>query len=191
MIWATVISRSCFGWLYRASPSLAAKMQNNPGIGDGTGKPGVLQSVGLQRVRHNWVTKLNWILMQNDQSAFSTDHLMMSMCKVVSCAVGSCLLWPGCSLGKIVSLLSSSFCTPKPNLPITPCISWVPIFAFQSPMKSFLLLVLEDILGFYRTSPHQLLQHQWLGHRFVLLWCWMVCLRMNWDLSDIFEIVSK
>ena len=25
-----------------------------------TGKPGVLQSVGLQRVRHNWVTKLNW-----------------------------------------------------------------------------------------------------------------------------------
>ena len=27
-----------------------------------TGKPGVLQSVGLQRVRHNWVTKLNWII---------------------------------------------------------------------------------------------------------------------------------
>ena len=25
-----------------------------------TGKPGVLQSVGLQRVRHNWVTELNW-----------------------------------------------------------------------------------------------------------------------------------
>ena len=25
-----------------------------------TGKPGVLQSVGLQRVRHDWVTELNW-----------------------------------------------------------------------------------------------------------------------------------
>ena len=24
------------------------------------GKPGVLQSMGLQRVRHNWVTELNW-----------------------------------------------------------------------------------------------------------------------------------
>ena len=24
------------------------------------GKPGMLQSMGLQRVRHNWVTKLNW-----------------------------------------------------------------------------------------------------------------------------------
>ena len=26
-----------------------------------TGKPGVLQSMGLQRVRHNWVTELNWL----------------------------------------------------------------------------------------------------------------------------------
>ena len=25
-----------------------------------TGKPGMLQSMGLQRVRHNWVTELNW-----------------------------------------------------------------------------------------------------------------------------------
>ena len=25
-----------------------------------TGKPGVLQSMGLQRVGHNWVTELNW-----------------------------------------------------------------------------------------------------------------------------------
>ena len=27
-----------------------------------TGKPGVLQSMGLQRVGHNWVTELNWTL---------------------------------------------------------------------------------------------------------------------------------
>ena len=26
-----------------------------------TGKPGVLQSMGLPRVRHNWGTKLNWL----------------------------------------------------------------------------------------------------------------------------------
>ena len=26
-----------------------------------TGKPGVLQSMGLQRVRHDWATELNWI----------------------------------------------------------------------------------------------------------------------------------
>ena len=27
-----------------------------------TGKPGVLQSMGLQRVRHDWATELNWLL---------------------------------------------------------------------------------------------------------------------------------
>ena len=26
-----------------------------------TGKPGVLQSIGWQRIRHNWTTELNWI----------------------------------------------------------------------------------------------------------------------------------
>ena len=28
-----------------------------------TGRPGVLQSMGSQRVRHNWVTELNWIIL--------------------------------------------------------------------------------------------------------------------------------
>ena len=32
-----------------------------------------------------------------------------------------------------VSLCPASFCTPGPNLPITSGISWLPIFAFQSP----------------------------------------------------------
>ena len=30
-----------------------------------TGKPGVLHSMGFQRVRHNWVTELNWYLCNN------------------------------------------------------------------------------------------------------------------------------
>ena len=29
-----------------------------------TGRPGVLQSLGSQRVGHDWVTELNWILLQ-------------------------------------------------------------------------------------------------------------------------------
>ena len=32
----------------------------NPGSWWWTGKPGVLQSMGSQRVGHNWVTELNW-----------------------------------------------------------------------------------------------------------------------------------
>ena len=80
-----------------------------------------------------------------------------------------------------VSLCPASFCTPKPNLPITPGISWLPTFAFQSPkMKSTFLcvfvLVLESLVGRPRTSQFQLLQHYWLGYRLGLLWYWMVCL---------------
>ena len=30
------------------------------GVGEGQGRPGVLQSMGLQRVAHDWVTELNW-----------------------------------------------------------------------------------------------------------------------------------
>ena len=34
-----------------------------------------------------------------NQSDFGIDHLVMSMCRVVSCVVGrGCLLWPMCSL---------------------------------------------------------------------------------------------
>ena len=78
-----------------------------------------------------------------------------------------------------VSLCPASFCTPRPNLPVTPGISWLLTFAFQSPrMKrtSFLVLVLEGPVGLHRTIQLQLLGDQWLGRRFGLLWCWVVCL---------------
>ena len=78
-----------------------------------------------------------------------------------------------------VSLCPASFCSPTPNLPVAPGVSWLPTFGFQSPaMKrtSFLVLVLEGLVGLHRTIQLQLLQHYWLGHRLGLLWYWMVCL---------------
>ena len=48
----------------------------------------------------------------------------MFMCRVISCVVGrGCLLWPVRSLDKTLSLCSTSFCTPRPNLPVTPSVS--------------------------------------------------------------------
>ena len=73
----------------------------------------------------------------------------------------------------------ASFCTQKPNLPVTPGISWLPTFIFQSPIMKrtyFLVLVLEGLVGLHRTIQLQLLQHYWLGHRLWLLWYWLVCL---------------
>ena len=75
-----------------------------------------------------------------------------------------------------VSICPASFCTSRPNLPITPSFPWLPTFAFQSPMMkrtSFLVLVLE---GLHRTIQLLLLQDYWLGHRLGLLWYWIVCL---------------
>ena len=111
-----------------------------------------------------------------------------------------------------ITLFPASFCTPKPNISVTPSISWLPTFAFQSiwllaiwslvPLPflnpawtsgsssfwkvpsfvfhimkktSFLVLVLEGLVGLHRTVQLQLLQHYWLGHRLGLLWYWMVC----------------
>ena len=73
-----------------------------------------------------------------------------------------------------VSLCPTSFCTPRTNLPVTPGISWLPTFAFQSPTMKimFLVLVLEGQVGLHRTIQLQLLWHKWLGHRLGLLWYW-------------------
>ena len=46
------------GWM--ASPTRWTWVWVNSGSWWWTGKPGVLQSMGLQRVGHNWVPELNW-----------------------------------------------------------------------------------------------------------------------------------
>ena len=46
------------GWM--ASPTRWTWIWVSSGSWWGTGKPGVLQSVGWQRIGHDWVTELNW-----------------------------------------------------------------------------------------------------------------------------------
>ena len=71
-----------------------------------------------------------------------------------------------------VSLFPASFCMTRPNLSITPGISRLSTFAFQSPMMKrtyFLVVVLEGLVGLHRTGQLQLLHHQRLGNRLGLL----------------------
>ena len=78
-----------------------------------------------------------------------------------------------------ISLCPASFRIPRPNLPVTPGVSWLPAFAFQSPIMkrtSFCVLVLNHLVGLHRNIQIQLFQCYWLGHRLGLLWYWMVCL---------------
>ena len=46
------------GWM--ASPTQRTWVWANSGRWWGTGRPGVLQSMGLQRIRHNWTTEQQW-----------------------------------------------------------------------------------------------------------------------------------
>ena len=78
-----------------------------------------------------------------------------------------------------ISLCPVSFCIPRPNLPVTPGVSWLPTFAFQSPIMkriSFGGVSFKGLVGLHRTVLLQLLQCYSLGNRLGLLSYWMVCL---------------
>ena len=136
MIWATVSSQSCFRWLYRASPSLAAE--------------NVINLTSVPTIW--WCPCVESSLVLLGEGVFSWENPVI--------------------------LCPASFCTPRPNLPVIPGVSWLPTFAFQSPVMkriSFLRLVLAGLVGLY-TSSTSTFKHYWLGHTLVLPWYWMVCL---------------
>ena len=60
----------------------------------------------------------------------------MSICRVFSCVVGRrCLLWPVCSLGRILLAFAMFHSVLQGQTwPVTPGIFWLPPFAFQSPV---------------------------------------------------------
>ena len=132
-------ARGWDGWM--ASLTQWTQVRVGSGTSCWTGRPGVLQLMGLQRLGHNWATELNWIevlhlwMQKYSQSDFDIDHLVMSMCRVFSCVVArGCLLPPVHSWQNSVSLLPALFCTPRPNLSVSPAICWLSTFTFQSPM---------------------------------------------------------
>ena len=68
-------------------------------------------------------------------------------------------------------------------------ISWLPTFAFESPMMK--RTSFEDVLGVHKTIWLQLLQHECSGIDLDYCnveWC---SLEMNWDHSVVFEIEPK
>ena len=94
MIWATVRSQSCFCWLYRASPSLAAK-----------------NIINLILVLTIWWCPCVESCLVSLEEGFTMTSVF--------------------SWQKSVSLCPASFCISRPNLTVTPSISWLPTFAFQ------------------------------------------------------------
>ena len=60
-----------------------------------TGKPGVLQSMGLQRVKHDWATELNWTVCRRSQGWITLLPCFLPM-SILSCfaAAFTRSLWP-------------------------------------------------------------------------------------------------
>ena len=93
-----------------------------------------------------------------------------------------------------VSLCPASFCTPKANLPGTPGISWFPVFAFESPvMKRTSFFGVSSRKSWRSSQNHSTSASSGsvFGNRLGLLWCWSICLEMNWDHSIGFKIAPK
>ena len=114
----------------------------------------------------------------------------MSVCKVIFCVVEKeCLPWSVHFLGRILLAFALlPFVLPRPNLPVTPGISWLSTFAFQ---HLFLVLVLEGLVDLHRTVQLQLLCISDCG--IDLDYCdieWFT-LDTNWDHSVICKVEPK
>ena len=146
MIWDTVSSWSCFCWLCRASPSLAAK-----------------NIINLVLVLAIW-----WCPCVESSLALLEEAVCYDQCILLAKLYQPLPCFILYSKAKFACysrcFLTSYFCIPVPY-------NEKDIFFVCGGV-----LVLQGLVGLHRTVQLQLLQHYWLGHRLGLLWYWMVCL---------------
>ena len=121
---------------------------------------------------------LHLALQRYNQSDFGVDHLVLSMCRVISCVVGRrCLLWPVCSLGNTLLAFALLQCVLQGQTCLLLQVSLDFLLLHSNNEKtSFFILVLEGLVDLHRIVWLQLLWHYWLGHRLGLLWYWTICL---------------
>lgn len=121
----------------------------------------------------------SWVYRQDDSIK---NHLVMSMCKAMSCVIdkGS-LVWPVPSLGRIQLIFLSCFilyskaklaCYSSHLLTFSFCI---PIH-YDDKNIFHLQLALGNHVCLHRTDQCELLHNQDSGQRLALLWWWIVCL---------------
>ena len=114
-------------------------------------------------------------------SDFGNDHLVMSMCRVLSSVVGKgYLLWPVHSLSKTLLAFALLHFVLQGQTWLLLQVSLDTLLLHSSLLwwkgHLFLILVPEGLVGLHRTAQLPLLRHQWLGHRLGLPWYWMVYL---------------
>ena len=118
-----------------------------------------------------------------NQSDFGIDHLVMSMCRDLSCVVGrGCLLWPVHSHDKTLLAFALIHFVLQGQICLLLQVFLDFLLLHSSPLwwKGHLLgvLVLESLVVVHRTIQLQLLQHYWSGDTLItvilngLPWKW-------------------
>ena len=105
-----------------------------------------------------------WLQRIYNQSDFSVEYLLMSMCKVFSCVVGRrCLLWPMCSLGKILLASARLHFVLQGQTCLILQVSFDFLLLHSSPLwwkeHLFGVLVLEGLVCLHRTIQLHLFWH--------------------------------
>ena len=93
------------GWM--ASPTLWTWVWASFGSWWCAGKPGVLQSMELQRVRHDWVTEMNWIELNWEilcVSVYDSGFWIENRLWKVKGNLGD--QWRGCCSGPVIQLMT-------------------------------------------------------------------------------------
>ena len=119
------------------------------------GKPGVLQSMGWQRVRHDWTTEHNKKWKKNKALSFSCCSVVFwSLCCCCSFVVKSHEMWStggGNSKPLKYSWLENSMSSMK-----SPFLSKIPIFKWRSDVRHYRLVNTMTL-----TVSGKVLQQKW------------------------------
>ena len=95
------------GWM--ASPTLWTWVWVSSGSWWQSGKPGVLQSMGSQRVRHNWETELNWTDHHSSLRSAKSESLQKAYSLDSKCLICGVLLREQMKISANLSLNTLSF----------------------------------------------------------------------------------
>ena len=144
MIWATVSSWSCFCWLYRASPSLAAK-----------------NIINLISTLTTWWCPCVELCLVLEESLLWPVHSQGTLKSLLQHHSSKASILQHSAFFRVqlsqnsVSLCPASFCTPRPYLPVTPGTSWLLVLHF-TPLgwqgHLFLVLVLNGLVEISKYS---------------------------------------
>ena len=104
------------GWdVWISSLTQRTRVWTNSGRRWRTGKPGVLQSMGWQRVRHNWATELNWNSLSISSLHLEEDASRVIQCHLLSLGAGLTSTQPRCWGDGLVRIPQRPRCGLRPQ----------------------------------------------------------------------------